>query len=349
VTLEDARAEQGRAAGGGAAGGATRMSLAPGKRSSVYMGAGAGAGAGDVAALRREAAAREQRCVDLERARERLERQAEQHKLELAALREEAGSAKKELRAKGVRASNLERNKEELERDLDKCKARLATAEERGRVLAQEKAALAGEKGTAEREGRVLAGKVEAHEKELERLRGVAAKVKEATTAAAVADKRAAAAGTERDAAVAEQQTARAALEAAGAEVQGLTEERDRLLTQHTQLATTNAATLVELQDLQAQQAELERICEDMSARIKALEEGKAAAEAEAAELRAARDALAKDLARESEKAAAQEKALAAQQGSAQVLQAPPPPRTKWTRRVPHPVLSEHAASLTPY
>ena len=26
-----------------------------------------------------------------------------------------------------------------------------------------------------------------------------------------------------------------------------------------------------------------------------------------------------------------------------------PPPRTKWTCRVPHPVLSGHAASLTPY
>ena len=26
-----------------------------------------------------------------------------------------------------------------------------------------------------------------------------------------------------------------------------------------------------------------------------------------------------------------------------------PPPRTKWTRRVPHPVLSGYAASLTPY
>jgi hypothetical protein len=26
-----------------------------------------------------------------------------------------------------------------------------------------------------------------------------------------------------------------------------------------------------------------------------------------------------------------------------------PPPRTKWTRRVPHPVLLGHAASLTPY
>ena len=25
----------------------------------------------------------------------------------------------------------------------------------------------------------------------------------------------------------------------------------------------------------------------------------------------------------------------------------PPPPRTKWTRRVPHPVLIGHAASLT--
>ena len=27
----------------------------------------------------------------------------------------------------------------------------------------------------------------------------------------------------------------------------------------------------------------------------------------------------------------------------------PPHPRTKWTRRVPHPVLIGHAASLTPY
>ena len=26
-----------------------------------------------------------------------------------------------------------------------------------------------------------------------------------------------------------------------------------------------------------------------------------------------------------------------------------PPPRTQWTRRVPHPVLIGHAASLTPY
>jgi hypothetical protein len=26
-----------------------------------------------------------------------------------------------------------------------------------------------------------------------------------------------------------------------------------------------------------------------------------------------------------------------------------PPSRTKWTRRVPHPVLTGHASSLTPY
>jgi hypothetical protein len=30
-------------------------------------------------------------------------------------------------------------------------------------------------------------------------------------------------------------------------------------------------------------------------------------------------------------------------------LRCPPPPRTKWTRRVPHPVRNGHAASLTPY
>ena len=35
--------------------------------------------------------------------------------------------------------------------------------------------------------------------------------------------------------------------------------------------------------------------------------------------------------------------------GVAEAKVAPPPPRTKWTRRVPHPVLIGHAASLTPY
>ena len=31
------------------------------------------------------------------------------------------------------------------------------------------------------------------------------------------------------------------------------------------------------------------------------------------------------------------------------VVRPPPPPRTKWTRRVPHPVLIGHVASLSPY
>ena len=34
--------------------------------------------------------------------------------------------------------------------------------------------------------------------------------------------------------------------------------------------------------------------------------------------------------------------------GTANHGNAPPPPRTKWTRRVPHPVLIGHAASITP-
>jgi hypothetical protein len=42
--------------------------------------------------------------------------------------------------------------------------------------------------------------------------------------------------------------------------------------------------------------------------------------------------------------------ALAAQVASLEGKVAPPPaPRTKLTRRVPHPVLIGHAASLTPY
>jgi hypothetical protein len=35
--------------------------------------------------------------------------------------------------------------------------------------------------------------------------------------------------------------------------------------------------------------------------------------------------------------------------GYARWLARPPPSRTKWTRRVPHPVLIGHAASLAPY
>jgi len=35
--------------------------------------------------------------------------------------------------------------------------------------------------------------------------------------------------------------------------------------------------------------------------------------------------------------------------GAARHCASSPPPRTKWTRRVPHPVLIGHAASLTPY
>jgi hypothetical protein len=45
------------------------------------------------------------------------------------------------------------------------------------------------------------------------------------------------------------------------------------------------------------------------------------------------------------------ERALRGRRASAAPLPAgaPPLPRTKWTRRVPHPVLIGHAASLTPY
>jgi replicative superfamily II helicase len=40
-----------------------------------------------------------------------------------------------------------------------------------------------------------------------------------------------------------------------------------------------------------------------------------------------------------------------AEHHNAEIAAGPPPPlpRTKWTRRIPHPVLIGHAASLTPY
>jgi hypothetical protein len=60
------------------------------------------------------------------------------------------------------------------------------------------------------------------------------------------------------------------------------------------------------------------------------------ALEAELAAAQAAREAGARVVAR-------------AAQGRASLEKVPPPPRTKWTRRVPHPVLIGHAASLTPY
>ena len=82
--------------------------------------------------------------------------------------------------------------------------------------------------------------------------------------------------------------------------------------------------------------------CEREAARLEAAEgaravaeEGLRAAEGVGAIARGARGA-------DSMSVAARERAPACPP-------APPPSRTKWTRRVPHPVLIGHAASLTPY
>ena len=52
----------------------------------------------DAAALRRELGGKEQRCQDLEKAKEKSERQCELLKSEIAALKEEVSVTKKELR-----------------------------------------------------------------------------------------------------------------------------------------------------------------------------------------------------------------------------------------------------------
>ena len=79
--------------------------------------------------------------------------------------------------------------------------------------------------------------------------------------------------------------------------------------------------------------------CEALEGQLRAAGEKHAAAREEAAAERARRSA-----------AEGRERELrSALSISQEALHAPPPPRTKWTCRVPHPVLIGHAAVLTPY
>ncbi|KAJ1489541.1 hypothetical protein T484DRAFT_1779904, partial [Baffinella frigidus] len=119
--------------------------------------------------------------------------------------------------------------------------------------------------------------------------------------------------GAERDAAVQEQIVQRDVLEAINEELRGVKDERDRLLEQHTTLATTNAATLVELQDVQTAHADLAELTEDLSTRADTFEKHKIEALARIAALETEKEGLTLSLARESDKAAEKEKALAAQ------------------------------------
>ena len=90
------------------------MSIAPG-------GMGASTVNADAAQLRRELGAKEQRCTDLEKVNDKLQRGSEALKTEVATLKEEASAAKKEVKKSAAKAAALERGKDELE----KVRARL--------------------------------------------------------------------------------------------------------------------------------------------------------------------------------------------------------------------------------
>lgn len=96
----------------------SRMSIAPGAM-------GAGTGSSDAAQLRREMGVKEQRCNDLEKAKDKLERAQEALKTELATVKEEAAASKKELKKTCSKTAALERCKEDSEkvdeRHVDAC------------------------------------------------------------------------------------------------------------------------------------------------------------------------------------------------------------------------------------
>ncbi|KAJ1489540.1 hypothetical protein T484DRAFT_1779903, partial [Baffinella frigidus] len=133
----------------------------------------------EVAQLGKDMKSTTARCDGLEKMREKLERQVENLRGEKERAIEEGSGAKKEMRAKDFKIKNLETAKEGVEKEMEKTKVKLAAAEEKVKGLTQERGAFTADKVTADREARLTVAKVEAQEKELEKLRVTAAKVKE--------------------------------------------------------------------------------------------------------------------------------------------------------------------------
>jgi len=90
------------------------MSIAPG-------GMGPSSGSSDAAQLRREMGVKEQRCNDLEKAKDKLERALEALKTELTSVKEEAATTKKELKKTGSKTTSLERSKDDSDKVLPRC------------------------------------------------------------------------------------------------------------------------------------------------------------------------------------------------------------------------------------
>eukprot|EP00960_Hanusia_phi_P053446 762078-Hanusia_phi.AAC.2 len=238
------------------------------RRESVYT----SGSSSDAAALRRELGGKEQRCQDLEKAKDKSERQCEQLKSEISALKEEIAVTKKELRSKAQKSASLERSKEELEKELEKVKNKLSTSEEKVKSLHTEKSQVLADKGNAEKENRINSSKLEMIEKENEKLKTANLKMKETTNALNLAEKKAAWASSELEKVSAEMREKEEELQVLQQDILSLADERDSLKQQHESLVATHAQTSIELQDLQYQQSELEKLCEDIDCQRKKLE-----------------------------------------------------------------------------
>ena len=243
----------------------SRMSIAPG-------GMGPSSGGADAAQLRREMGVKEQRCADLEKAKDKLERANESLKVELTALKEEVSTAKKEMKKNASKGVCLERAKEESEKEIEKFKNKLAAAEDKIKALGQERSQLAADKSSTERELRMANSKVESLDKEAEKLRSTNIKMKETQSALTAAEKKAAACAAEEQRMSAELDEKSKQLESVQHDLLACADERDVLAQQHEELVATHSKTTVELQDVLAQQAELEKLCDDMNLQIKELQ-----------------------------------------------------------------------------
>lgn len=250
----------------------SRMSIAPG------MGMGSSTANADAAQLRREMGIKEQRCADLEKAKDKLEKAHESLKVELAGLKEEASNGKKELKKTATKVASLERAKDDAEKEIEKLKNKLGASEEKMKQLGQERSSLAADKASSERELRMASSKLEALDKEAEKLRATNLKMKETQSSIAAAEKKAAACEAEEQRMAAELEAKSTELQSTQADLLACADERDELEMQHQEIVAAHAKATMELSDLSAQQCELEKLCEDMKDELKSLESKLAAA-----------------------------------------------------------------------
>ena len=164
--------------------------------------------------------------------------------------------------------------------------------------------------------------KVEALDKEAEKLRALNLKMKETQSALAAAEKRAAAAEADEQRQSAELAAHVRSLEACQAELVACSEARESLAGAHEELVSVHAQTAVQLQDVTAQQAVLEKLCDDMHVQIKDLEAAKGALVAQVDTLEGAAVAQDKVVQGLKEQVKGKEEAMAAKDKSLAIVQA---------------------------